>query len=882
MGSIPQQSVLRGETHPLPSREFLLHRLLERRAEETGVGAAPALISGASNEPMTHSRLHMAANRIARVLVRHLLSTGRHANRDGDALVAISMAPSDQLVVTLLAIWKAGAAYLPLDPSFPAQRVAHILNESRPLLVITDCDADYHKFSGCDHVLSYKELQIEASELLSLPLSKSEMFPSAEQCSPIALVFYTSGSTGLPKGVRLPHRVVLNRLCWQWREFPYGPEERVCVFKTAVTFVDSVAELWGPLLQGRAVLVVPKKVTQDPQLLIAVLDQHKVERLVLVPSLLRAILLQLDLAGSTAPLPNLRLWVCSGEPLTLDLVQHFFRKFPQHTLCNFYGSTEIMGDVTYHVMNSPEDVSSSGKVPIGRPLDNTLIYLLDSQYRLVVSGEIGEVFVAGLNLAAGYVNGRDLDRFVPNPLTVDPDYSRLYRTGDYARLENGNLLYEGRTDSQVKVRGHRVDLSEVERAVVAVPGINSAVVLCYRPGEMNQTLLAFVTTKPESSVSATHVESALRKSLASYMLPQVFVLDSIPLLVNGKTDRQLLLKHYESGYHIGSESERVELDYSDVPEKQKDAATTLFETVVSVLGRPARSRLSLSSNFYELGGNSLNSVYTVTKLQDQGYPITITDFISARNMAHVLERMYPLGENEDRNAALLAGENINKYLAEPLKDSHKADVTRIVATSFYEKADLEQWLLPHIHREDYSDLMDKLWDPLVEKNYSFVVKRPEGDIIGVSLNFDAHDEPVVEVHSKLKIVFDFLEYLEGPIRDQKLPQGRRQVLHSFMMCTDECLNYQENIKVVQFMEEEVLRIARSRGFAGIFTTNTNPLTQQLGSDVYKYQVLLDYQVNEYVTPDGSKPFGAAPDWQRAHCSWKTVECDSRATNNNAK
>lgn len=183
-------------------------------------------------------------------------------------------------------------------------------------------------------------------------------------------------------------------------------------------------------------------------------------------------------------------------------------------------------------------------------MDNTIIYLLDNEFRPVKNGDVGELFVSGLNLAAGYVNGRDPEKFIDNPLAVDPTFSKLYRTGDFGRIEKGVILYEGRTDSQVKIRGHRVDLSEVEKAVNSIDGIDKGVVLCYKPGEMDQALLAFVTTK--ALISENQIENILGQKLTSYMVPQVVLMESIPLLVNGKIDRQALLKFYENTNNNGN------------------------------------------------------------------------------------------------------------------------------------------------------------------------------------------------------------------------------------------------------------------------------------------------------------------------------------------
>lgn len=210
-----------------------------------------------------------------------------------------------------------------------------------------------------------------------------------------------------------------------------------------------------------------------------------------------------------------------------------------------------MGDVTYFVCESKKQLNSLERIPIGHALDNTIIYLLDADFRPVKSEEIGELYVSGANLASGYVNGRDPDRFIDNPLAVDPVYSKIYKTGDFASLYKGVIYYEGRTDSQIKIRGHRVDLTEIEKNLTALDYVEKGVVLCYRAGEIDQALVAFCVVKGDHlnkyiAKTGMQVENELKLKLASYMVPQVVVLETIPLLVNGKIDRQSLLKMYEN------------------------------------------------------------------------------------------------------------------------------------------------------------------------------------------------------------------------------------------------------------------------------------------------------------------------------------------------
>ncbi|XP_030081675.1 uncharacterized protein LOC111602622 isoform X3 [Drosophila hydei] len=641
MRALPQLSIVKGQQQDYVPRA--LHRIFEeqqlRHADNVALICHQEQEQNSVRCQSSYRQVNERANRVGRFLVE--LAHGRfHPNNDGDFIVAVCMQPSEALVTTLLAIWKAGGAYLPIDPSFPANRVHHILLEAKPILVLRDDDIDAQRFQGTP-TLSLTELYAKSLQLSGGNLLSEEMLRGGNEH--IAIVLYTSGSTGVPKGVRLPHENILNRLQWQWATFPYTASEQVGVFKTALTFVDSIAELWGPLMCGLAILVVPKAVTKDPQRLVTLLEKYKIRRLVLVPTLLRSLLMYLKMEGGGAAqklLYNLQIWVCSGEPLAVPLASSFFDYFDEgvHRLYNFYGSTEVMGDVTYFTCESKKQLSMYDNVPIGIPVSNTVIYLLDADYRPVKNGEIGEVFASGLNLAAGYVNGRDPERFLENPLAVEKKYARLYRTGDYGSLKNGNIMYEGRTDSQIKIRGHRVDLSEVEKNVGELPLVEKAIVLCYRAGHVDQAILAFVKLRDDSPmVTEMQLEGRLKDKLADYMTPQVIILEHVPLLVNGKVDRQALLKTYETANNDLSVA--VDYDYSQVPEALKLTARDLFETVGGVIGCSRQATLSSYSNFFELGGNSLNCIVTVTLLREKGYNISISEFIAAKNLGEIIEKM---------------------------------------------------------------------------------------------------------------------------------------------------------------------------------------------------------------------------------------------------
>ncbi|XP_066590033.1 beta-alanyl-bioamine nonribosomal peptide synthetase ebony [Prorops nasuta] len=857
MGTLQQLSVLKGLQTERKYKK-LVHALFTEAASDYAKRTAILFEDENNHERrLTYEELDKITNKLARALKNYDNSKDKR-----QPLVAVCLMPSDRLPTILLAILKAGMAYLPLDAEFPSSRIKHVLREAEPLMVIVEKGSDVSIYEGklCK---TFEQILEEAMHEQEEPLELEDL---QEQ---LAIVLYTSGSTGVPKGVLLPHATLLNRLSWQWRELPYDSTEERCVFKTSLTFVDSVPEIWGPLLQGRTLVVVPKHVTKDPERFVQVLQKHQIQRLVLVPSLLRSMLMYASLQDSKDILHSLRLWICSGESLPVALAEQFFQAFGDgnKTLANFYGSTEVMGDVTYHLINDYSQLKGFEKVPIGRPMDNCLIYLVNKEMQLVPQGEIGELLVAGRNLAAGYLRDRDSYKFLDNPRAIDPEFSKVFRTGDYARIVKGVVVYEGRVDSQIKVRGHRVDLAEVEKAVYRAPAVDKAVVLCYKPGELSQNLLAFVTIKEDISITDSQIENFLQNILPPYMLPRVIIVDHMPLLTNGKTDRQTLLRQYEAlelnndDYHCHS------CDFTGVPVEDLPKAKVLFPTVASIIGRSKRATVTSSSNFYELGGNSLNSVYTVTKLRDQGYQIGITEFITSPTLAEVLRRMRTCSEDD----VVVEKMEEDQHYFETLNDSHKRDAIQIVTESFYAKADLEQWLMPDVSREDYYEMMEALWPALVEKGLSFAVKSAVDDrTIGIGLNFDVWDEPELVLDSKLMIVFEFLDHLEAPIRETKLPKDKNQIIHSFMMTTSEDLSPAENVTVMGEMEEYCLRLAKEKNFIGIFTTNTSPLTQQLGTDVYGYETVLTYQVNKYVAPDGTKPFGKAPDNQVAICSLKII------------
>jgi amino acid adenylation domain-containing protein len=462
-------------------REERIHAVFEEQAHRT----PHALALNSPNQALTYGELNARANRLARHLRRLGVVPG--------TLAAVCLERSPDTVVALLAILKAGAAYVPLDPAYPRKRLAYMLEDSRAPVVVTErALQDRLPETAAKVVL----LDGDAAAIARHRPGDLDL-PGAGPDA--AYVIYTSGSTGNPKGVVGTHGAALNRFRWMWQAYPFRPRE-ICCQKTALSFVDSVWEVFGPLLAGVPSTIIPDQDLKDPRRLLAALETAGVTRIVLVPSLLRVLLdAEPDLA---ARLPRLLFWVSSGEALPADLGRRFKWAVPAARLLNLYGSSEVTADVTYYEVRGDEPGPG---IPIGRPISNARVYVLDRHLEPVPIGVPGEVYVGGPVLARGYLNRPDLtaERFVPSPFGpaaagLAPD-DRLYRTGDLARYRpDGNLDYAGRLDHQVKVRGFRIELGEIEAALNEHPAVRRALVVA-RPNDRGDIqLIAYTIADPDA------------------------------------------------------------------------------------------------------------------------------------------------------------------------------------------------------------------------------------------------------------------------------------------------------------------------------------------------------------------------------------------------
>ena len=595
-------------------KEQSIAQLFEMQVERTP--EAVALIF--DGQKLTYRELNERANQLAHYLRRLGVRPEVH--------VGLCVERSPEMVVGLLGILKAGGAYVPLDPAYPRERLAFMLEDAETVVLVTQQRLRERLPTSAKVVCLDTEWQKIARE-------SKENRAATITGENIAYVMYTSGSTGQPKGVLGTHRAAINRFHWMWVTYPFEADE-VCCQKTALSFVDSVWEIFGPLLKGIRTIIIPDAVVKNPEYLLHTLAAQAVTRIVLVPSLLRVLLDTADDLKSV--LPNLKYCISSGEALPLDLALRFTNSMSHSTLLNLYGSSEVAADATCYDMRNYN--KSLLCMPIGRPIANTQIYLLDSQMQLVPVGQPGELHVGGDGLARGYFNRPELTaaKFVRNPFSSEPE-ARLYKTGDMARyLPDGNIEYLGRLDHQIKIRGFRIEPGEIEAVLSKHPAVREAVVVARegppfislepkangasvvsnrvrghdpalegqgRTTSDDKQLVAYVVLHKGQSATVSDLRDRVKNELPAYMVPSTFVeLDTLPLTPNGKVDRRTL--------QVSNLARHTLREPFVAPTSlMHHQLRRIWEELLDV--RP----IGIRDNFFYLGGHSLLATRLVDRIE---------------------------------------------------------------------------------------------------------------------------------------------------------------------------------------------------------------------------------------------------------------------------
>ena len=593
-------------------RDRCVHELFEAQVERTPHAVA-AVFEG---EELSYRELNARANRLA------------HALRDRgvglEAVVALLMPRGIELLTSILAIFKAGGAYLPLDPEHPAERLLQVLRQSGAALVV----ATGGLLDTLRGVLSSAPLErapevLPFGELLERGCGDEDLRVRSTPGA-LAYVIYTSGSTGVPKGAMVEQRGMVNHLYAKIRGLDLGPGD-VLAQNASQCFDISVWQLLAALLVGGRVHIFPPEVAGDPERLFGAVASGGVTILEVVPSLLRIRIEQLASARGRLPaLPALRWLILTGEALPPELCRAWFTLYPTIPLLNAYGPTECSDDVTHHPMASPPGAEEV-YTPIGRPIQNTQLYVLDRRMQLVPIGVAGELFVGGDGVGRGYLNdpARTREVFVPDPFSAAAG-ARLYRTGDLCRFRpDGSLEYLGRLDHQVKIRGFRIELGEIESALAQHPAVREVVVMAREDSPGDKRLVAYLVAREAPLPGVSELRSHLKARLPEYMIPAAFVeLPALPLSPNGKIDRKALPAP-DAGR---PEQERA---FAAPRTGTEEALARVWAEVLRL------DRVGVFDSFFALGGDSILAIQIISKAQQAGLGLSVRQIFEHQTIAEL-------------------------------------------------------------------------------------------------------------------------------------------------------------------------------------------------------------------------------------------------------
>lgn len=598
---------------PIHPPDKLVHELFEQQVKRTP-DAVAVLYEGQS---LTYAELNYRANRLA----CYLRGRGLGADQVGGICAERCL----EMVVGILAILKAGAAYLPLDPNYPAERLRYMLEDAAPRVVLTQRKLQAAlSATGAELILldtQWNEISGDAPEnLLSAELGLSSQN--------LVYVIYTSGSTGRPKGAAMTHCSMVNLIEWHRNSFLDNEGKRVLQL-AALSFDVSFQELFSTLCTGGTVALPHEAIRRDPRALMELLCKHLIQRVFITPTMMQTLVESFKHTGIVPD--RLEDVITAGEQLRISSeMESFFKHITGCRLHNHYGPTESHVVSTLTMEGNPDDWSTLPT--IGRPISNAQMYILNGQLHPVPVGVTGEIFIGGAGLARGYLNRPELtaQRFLANPISADPS-ARMYRTGDLGRWRaDGTLECLGRNDDQVKIRGYRIELSEIEAQLAGQVDVKEAVVVVREVVPGDKRLVAYVTQRGQSALTAAALRAHLQSVLPEYMVPGLFVvLENLPLTPSGKLDRRALPKP-ELQTHA---SQR----YEPAQGKVEEALAGIWQELLQV------ERVSRQDNFFEIGGDSLIAMKLIMNVAEKlGIQFHVQEVFrdaSFQKMAQTLEKL---------------------------------------------------------------------------------------------------------------------------------------------------------------------------------------------------------------------------------------------------
>lgn len=698
-------------------RNTAIFRLFEEQAQRSPNRQA-VIFEGTA---LTYTELNVKANQLARLL--------REKGVTRNSIVALMLDRSLEMSIAIMAVLKAGGAYLPISPEFPEERIKYMLEDSGANILLTQQiifeEAELNDLKNI-HAIYVENKNIYAGDSSNLQFINDP--------NDLAYIIYTSGSTGKPKGVMIEHYSLVNRLNWMQKMYPIGEEDTI-LQKTPYTFDVSVWEqLWWSV-QGASVAFLKPGGEKDPEEIVEAIDKNKITTMHFVPSMLSIFLTYIETGVDLSRLKSLRQVFASGEALNIEQVNKFNKLLFEGIgakLYNLYGPTEATIDVSYFNCSDAEKFEI---VPIGKPIDNIQLYILDSNNQLLPIGVPGELHIAGDGLARGYLNKPELtkEKFVENPFSSAVKL-KMYKTGDLARwLPDGNIEYLGRIDNQVKIRGFRIELSEIEAELLKHKNVQEAVVIAKDDKEGNKYLCAYVVLAAEVMVS--EFRKLLSVNLPEYMLPSYFVrLEWIPLTANGKVDRKSLPEP-DMAINTGREYE------APVSETEKKLAE-IWKEILGV------NKIGLNDDFFELGGHSLKSAklaMTLHKEFDVSVSIgEIFGMTTIKSMAEFIDKA-----NKNRFISIKKVEKSEHYAV-------SSSQRRLFIVNSLEGANTAYNLTSMVKLEGQLDIkrLRTVFDKMISRHESL---RTGFKLVG--------DEPVQIVYDELNYELEYIETEESGLEE---------------------------------------------------------------------------------------------------------------------
>ena len=605
-------------------KDKCIHQLFEAQVETTPNAVAVVF----EDQQLTYRELNTKANQLA-----HYLQT---LGVKPEVLVGICVERSIEMVIGLLGILKAGGAYMPLDPAYPAERLVFMLEDAGVPVLLTQ--------SSLKEKLPETEAQLICLDVEAEMLSRfaEENLVSGVTPTNLAYVIYTSGSTGRPKGVAMEQEPLVNLISWQRKHSTAGYGTKTLQF-APVSFDVSFQEMFATWCSGGTLVMITEELRRDARALLSFMSKHDISRLFL-PFVALQHLAEASTESEHLPV-NLREIITAGEQLQIiSPIVHWFQQLTDCTLHNHYGPSESHV-VTFFTLD--DAVSDWPPLPpIGHPIANTQIYILDPYLQSVSVGVPGELHIGGACLARGYLNRPDLtaEKFIKNPFSDNPN-SRLYKTGDLARyLPDGNIEYLGRIDNQVKIRGFRIELGEIEAVLAQHPLVKENAVIVHEASQTDKRLVAYFVPHQGQVIENTALRDFLKERLPDYMVPSAFVTkESLPLTPNGKIDRRVLSKDSVSNYQLSEEK--------FVAPRTPDEKL-LAGIWASVLGI---EQVGVHDNFFELGGHSLLAVSLLAQIEQQfGKHLPLAALFQSATIAELALQLNPSTDITNQWAPLVA------------------------------------------------------------------------------------------------------------------------------------------------------------------------------------------------------------------------------------